>query len=180
MADEHTYFAKAQSIHDGSNFRRGPPTPQARKMGKIYEINSTPLPLIIQILQFLWISKDLWKFSEILRNFHENRFEKRRIIQFDKKDANFAKFTKKSRKIWRDFAKFPGFKAVQRNGNLVDLEKWWKMRLLSLSEASIQPRTSLPKFLWNRGSQTGVSPVMLAARFGIPPHVLDSWARDTL
>ena len=32
--------------------------------------------------------------------------------------------------------------AVQRCNNLVDLEKCWKMRLLSLSEVSIQKRTS--------------------------------------
>ena len=149
---------RAKMPHDGWNFRTAPPTPQARKMGKIYEINSTPLPLIIQILQFLWISKDLWKFGEILRNFHENRYEKRRI--WTKKMQILQKFTKKSIKFWRDFAKFPGFEAVQRNANLVDLEKCWKMRQLSSSEVSIQKRTSLPKFLWNRGSQTGVSPVM--------------------
>ena len=41
--------------HDGSNFRRGPPTPQARKSSKIYDYFSTPLPLNIQNLQFLWI-----------------------------------------------------------------------------------------------------------------------------
>ena len=39
----------------------------------------------------------------------------------DKKYANFGKIHKKSRKFRRDFAKFPGFKAVQRNANLVDL-----------------------------------------------------------
>ena len=31
--------------------------------------------------------------------------------------------------------------------DLVDLDKFFEMRLLSLSEASIQPRTSFPKFL---------------------------------
>ena len=35
---------------------------------------------------------------------------------------------------------------MQKCENLVDLEKSEKMRLLSLSEASIQPRTSLSKF----------------------------------
>ena len=32
--------------------------------------------------------------------------------------------------------------------------------LLSLSDASIQPISSLPKFLWNRGPETGLAPVM--------------------
>ena len=39
----------------------------------------------------------------------------------------------------------------------VDLENPEKMRLLSLSEVSIQPRTSPPKFLKNRGVRMGVS-----------------------
>ena len=68
------------------------------------------------------------------------------------------KFTKKSIKFWRDFAKFPGFEAVQRNANLVDFEKCWKMRKLSSSEVSIQKRTSLPKFLWNRGPKQELHP----------------------
>ena len=38
------------------------------------------------------------------------------------------------------------FGAVQRNANLVDLEKCCKMRLFSLSQLSIQPRTSPLKF----------------------------------
>ena len=36
---------------------------------------------------------------------------------------------------------------VERNANLVDLEKSSPVRLLSLSEVLIQLRTSLPKFL---------------------------------
>ena len=51
---------------------------------------------------------------------------------------------------------------VQRNANLVDLENPEKMRLLSLSEVSIQPRTSPPKFLKNRGVRMGVSGGMFA------------------
>ena len=46
---------------------------------------------------------------------------------------------------------------MQRNANLVDLENPEKMRLLSLSEVSIQPRTSPPKFLKNRGVRMGVT-----------------------
>ena len=38
--------------------------------------------------------------------------------------------------------------AVRKSVNLVDLEKCWRLRLLSLSEASIQRRTSLSKFDW--------------------------------
>ena len=41
--------------------------------------------------------------------------------------------------------------AVQRYDNLVDLEKCWKMRLLSLSEVSIQKRTSPDKFTGKLG-----------------------------
>ena len=41
--------------------------------------------------------------------------------------------------------------AVQRCDNLVDLEKCWKMRLLSLSEVSIQKRTSPDKFTGELG-----------------------------
>ena len=87
----------------GSNFRRGPPTPQARKSSKVYDNFSTPLPLIIQILQFLWISKDLWKFGEILRNFHENRYEKRRI--WTKKMQILQKNYEKIEKILTRFCK---------------------------------------------------------------------------
>ena len=83
------------SADDTCNFRCGPPTPQARKNSKIYEINSTPLPLIVQNLQFLWISKDdLWKFSEIPRKFHQNRYEKRRICE---KKWKFCKISWKNR-----------------------------------------------------------------------------------
>ena len=38
------------------------------------------------------------------------------------------------------------FGEVQKNANLVDLEKRWKMSLLSLWSASIAPRTSRRKF----------------------------------
>ena len=51
--DEQEALQVTLSHDDGSNFRRGPPTPQARKSSKIYDYFSTPLPLIIQNLQFL-------------------------------------------------------------------------------------------------------------------------------
>ena len=51
---------------------------------------------------------------------------------------------------------------MQILSNLVELENPEKMRLLSLSEVSIQPRTSPPKFLKNRGVRMGVSGVMIA------------------
>ena len=44
------------------------------------------------------------------------------------------------------FSQIYDFGAVQRNANLVDLKNPEKMRLLSLSEVSIQPRTSPLKF----------------------------------
>ena len=41
------------TIYDGCHFRCGPRTPHGRKNSKIYDEISTPLPLIIQDLQFL-------------------------------------------------------------------------------------------------------------------------------
>ena len=55
---------------------------------------------------------------------------------------------------------------MQRNANLVDLENPEKMRLLSLSEVSIQPITSPPKFLKNREVRMGVSGDMQPALRG--------------
>ena len=52
-------------------------------------------------------------------------------------------------------------------GATVDLENPEKMRLLSLSEVSIQPRTSPPKFLKNRGVRMGVSGVMQQRRLTV-------------
>ncbi len=67
---------------------------------------------------------------------------------------NTAKFTKKFRKIITVNAKifdkilqfFFEFGAVQRNDNLINLEKCCKMRPWLQKSASIQPRTSPPKF----------------------------------
>ena len=44
-------------------------------------------------------------------------------ISKESKDANFAEIHEKIEKFLTRFCKFPGFKAVQRNANLVDLEK---------------------------------------------------------
>ena len=43
--------------------------------------------------------------------------------EFDKKYANFAKIHEKIEKFLTRFCKISGFEAVQRNANLVDLEK---------------------------------------------------------
>ena len=52
-------------------------------------------------------------------------------------------------------------KKVQRIANLVELGKCCKMRPFSLSQLSIQLRTSLPKLLGNGGSIGGVTGVIL-------------------
>ena len=99
--------------HDGWNFRCGPPTPQARKNSKIYDDFSTPLPLIIQNLQFLWISiNDFWKFREILWNFHQNLLEKRRI--WVPKVGKCANFDEKSWKNWWNFVEFLSMERCKR------------------------------------------------------------------
>ena len=52
---------------------------------------------------------------------------------------------------------------MQRCDTLVDFEKCWKMRLLSLSEVSIQPRTSPPKYSWvKRCIRVAASPELAA------------------
>ena len=58
-------------------------------------------------------------------------------------------FKEKSERITNKFDDFlpkHDLRAVQKNADFVDLEMCWKMSLLSLSEASIQPRTGPPKF----------------------------------
>ena len=62
--------------------------------------------------------------------------------------AKWCNTLKKSVKMCENLKKSANFDfvAVRRCENLVDLEKSEKMRQLSLSEASIQPRTSLQKF----------------------------------
>ena len=127
-----------------------------------------------------WI---IWRISKILRNFlnfFHNFLEYWRLLIFS---HLFVKFRKKFIKIWmknsvfkQNFVKFwmnnysksPklgrvfcwNFEvwAVQRNVNLVDLEKCWKMSIWSQKSASIQPRTSLPKFLWNGGPKQELHP----------------------
>ena len=72
-------------------------------------------------------------------------------------NENSAKFCKLTRKITEiNYAKDCKFEfgAVQRNANLVDLEKCCKMRLFALSQLTIQPRTSPLKF----GSQPASDP----------------------
>ena len=88
-------------------------------------------------------------------NFHQNQYEKRRIwyemlIFFRKNQQNFI----------RNFAIKIEFRPVRRNVHFVDLEKCCKMTPWSQKSASIQTRTSPPKFLENRGSRMGVPGVM--------------------
>ena len=107
------------------------------------------------------------KFSKILQNMfifchflhHFAKF-RQNFIQISPKNSDFHW---KNRKIeWKMnwFFSFSQKKetifnwifeigAVQKSVNLVDLEKCSRLRLLSRSEASIQPITSLSKFDWN-------------------------------
>ena len=87
---------------------------------------------------------------QIFRKFFRENFRISRI--FAKIVLNFCEIAAKINKILTQIckhvqtsAKFD-FGAVQKNANLVNSEKICKMRMLSLSEASIQPRTSLLKF----------------------------------
>ena len=64
-------------------------------------------------------------------------------------EHNFAKFLSKyEEKLWKVLAEFldSSTPKVRRSEHLVDLEKCRKIHLLSLSEASIQRRTSTLKF----------------------------------
>ena len=72
-------------------------------------------------------------------------------------------FSKKSIKFQPNFAIKIEFRPVRRNVDLVDLEKCCKMIPWSQKSASIQRRTSPPKFLENRGSRMGVPGVMIRA-----------------
>ena len=69
-----------------------------------------------------------------------------KMTDLNEKSAKFSKNHEESAKI--NGAKDCKFEigAVQRNANLVDLKNPCKMSLWSLSELSIQPRTSLLKF----------------------------------
>ena len=74
--------------------------------------------------------------------------------------------------MWENLKKSANFDfvAVRRCENLVDLEKSEKMRQLSLSEASIQPRTSLQKC-----EGGGFSAGVICLTYGVLP--MDTSAR---
>ena len=68
---------------------------------------------------------------------------------FDENYWKIAIFAEISAKIWKSLTKIYEdfeFRAVQRCGNLVDLEKRCKMSIWTQKSALIQPRTSLLKF----------------------------------
>ena len=86
-----------------------------------------------------------------------------RMMELNESSRNFVKIGTIFEKIQsrKKITKINGatdckfeFEAVQRNPNLVDLEKCCKIRLFSLSQLSIQPRTSPLKF----GSQPTSDP----------------------
>ena len=109
--------------------------PPDQKIGDFAEIISTflatPLPLFRQIWDFAEILWSIFQSREIPTNFHQNLLEntwnwfKNRKKWWNLVDKN-AKIKTKN---WQIFE----CGAVQRNANLVDLEKCEKMRLLSLS-----------------------------------------------
>ena len=61
-------------------------------------------------------------------------------------------------------------KKVQKNANLVDLEKCCKVSIWLQKPVLIQPTTSLPKFLRNGGSKLAVSGVSFRGQFPAPCH----------
>ena len=67
------------------------------------------------------------------------------LLGFQRNFENFHEIHEKKNEILWKTAKIK-FGEMQRNDNLVDLEKCWKMRLLLLSEVSIQPIASPLKF----------------------------------
>ena len=116
---------------------------------------STP-NLVIQ-LSFFSIFFDIYKMYtrlhrstfKIPAKFRETLGKKSQISSiFSKIQEEFAKILKIHRnlnRISQTFANFE-FGTVQRFMNLVDLEKCWKITIWLQKSASIQPRTSLPKF----------------------------------
>ena len=103
------------------------------------------------IAVFFWIISDSRqilrfskKFGEISTKFHQNLASKRQnsIKKCRRMNNSFFIF-EKSLAIF-DWNFESG--AVQRFANLVDLEKCCKMRIWTQKSASIQKRTSLPKF----------------------------------
>ena len=95
---------------------------------------------------FNTIPVNLDKFLQFLKNpRNSDQFSSSlsiNIVKFAEKTRFFEKNHKKWQKFRRVFVDFLRYWAVQRCDDLVDLEKCWKMRLFSLSEASIQRRTS--------------------------------------
>ena len=82
-------------------------------------------------------------FGEIPRKFHQIG---EKINENYLKIAIFQKIHEKMRKSFTKFCWDFHFQPVQRNVNLVDLEKCWKMRIWTQKSASIQKRTSPLKF----------------------------------
>ena len=74
-------------------------------------------------------------------------------------------FSKNQQNFIRIFAIKIEFRPVRRNVNFVDFEKCCKMRPWSQKSASIQKRTSPPKFIENRGSRMGVPGAMIFWRY---------------
>ena len=70
----------------------------------------------------------------------------RKMTNFIRKTAKFSKIFRKNAKIFDKILQFLEFGAVRRNDNLKELEKCCKMRPWLQKSASIQPRTSRPKF----------------------------------
>ena len=87
---------------------------------------------------FLQIPAIPTKFRENFDEKHDIWTDFMQNLQNLEKSSNFAEFCKNPKEF--------EFEAVQRIVNLVELEKRWKMSIWLQNLASIQPRTSPPKF----------------------------------
>ena len=113
--------------------------------------------------KFSKFSKKISRFQQNICNFcqylqHVAK-SRQNFINISPKNSNFHWKIAKLDEKWIEICSFSQKKetifnwnfeigAVRKSVNLVDLEKCWRLRLLSLSEASIQRRTSLSKFDW--------------------------------
>ena len=116
---------------------RNPPTPNALKWMK----SRIFFTIFGKLLKFRWI---------FIKTNTKN-------VEFDMKCWFFRK---NQQNFIRNFAIKIEFRPVRRNVHFVDLEKCCKMIPWSQKSASIQKRTSPPKFLENRGSRMGVPGVI--------------------
>ena len=102
---------------------------------------------LIRIHQKFWNLKTNQHFLWYLAKFRENFIKIcEKINENYSKIAIFQKINEKIRKSFTKFCWDFHIQPVQRNVNLVDLEKCWKMRIWTQKSALMQKRTSRLKF----------------------------------